>query len=614
MGSMRSALERALPIVAAAYGQQFGVKVILSGSDAYTDGQSIVLPMLSDMRGMSDVLFGYLAHEAAHIRDSNFGVIGLCTSAIEKSFLNIIEDIRIEGMMQELFPGTVETLTAMHEYVLDSNMSPPAMAEDNEGTQLHQYLLHRLYSEFLGREAEREYFEASDLVVRETFPEGFFTRLDLLLNKYMPKLKDSRDCLMLARRILQSLSDAEEEERQNREQAQNQKSQQPNTDADADADANPDGSSDSDDDAGDDSDGGSGDGTDNADGTGDSGDSNTTGGNDSGDAADQDDAQGNQGNESGQDANSADSSSSQDSDENPDGSSDTGGDGASAHSRVMEESDLPEDLVSALRGELTEKAADDNVDCGSFTLHSDSVGDNTQNTGDISSLHEGILSSSVIRARLVGLLQAQSRQKEFLDRRGQRVDGSRLAKLLTGDLRVFSNREETKRVDTAVHVLLDASGSMQKIQEIANQAAVSLALAVSSIPQCDIAVSMFPGKGGAVSPMISRGQPVRVNLGRCAVRSSGGTPLAEAMLYGARELATCRRERKVMIVITDGDPNEGGSVKYMLKLIEPHVDVYAIGINSTAVSNYFKKHSVINSVAELQAALFSIAGRFLDLH
>lgn len=565
MGSMRSALERALPIVAAAYGQQFGVKVILSGSDAYTDGQSIVLPMLSDMRGMSDVLFGYLAHEAAHIRDSNFGVIGLCTSAIEKSLLNIIEDIRIEGMMQELFPGTVETLTAMHEYVLDSNMSPPAMAEDNEGTQLHQYLLHRLYSEFLGREAEREYFEASDLVVRETFPEGFFTRLDVLLNKYMPKLKDSRDCLMLARRILQSLSDAEEEERQNREKAQNQKSQQPNTDADADA--NPDGSSDSDDDAGDDSDGGSGDGTDDADGTGDSGDSNTT-----------------------------------------------GGDGASAHSRVMEESDLPEDLISALRGELTEKAADDNVDCGSFTLHSDSVGDNTQNTGDISSLHEGILSSSVIRARLVGLLQAQSRQKEFLDRRGQRVDGSRLAKLLTGDLRVFSNREETKRVDTAVHVLLDASGSMQKIQEIANQAAVSLALAVSSIPQCDIAVSMFPGKGGAVSPMISRGQPVRVNLGRCAVRSSGGTPLAEAMLYGARELATCRRERKVMIVITDGDPNEGGSVKYMLKLIEPHVDVYAIGINSTAVSNYFKKHSVINSVAELQAALFSIAGRFLDLH
>ena len=608
MGSMTSALERALPIVAAAYGQQFGVKVILSGSDAYTNGESIVLPMLSDMRGMSDVLFGYLAHEAAHIRDSNFAVIGLCNSAIEKSFLNIIEDIRIEGMMQELFPGTVETLTAMHEYVLDSNMSPPAMAEDNEGTQLHQYLLHRLYSEFLGREAEREYYEASDLVVRETFPEGFFTRLDVLLNKYMPKLKDSRDCLMLARRILQSLSDAEEEERQNREQAQNQKSQQPDTDADA----NPDGSSDSADDA--DSDGGKSDGSDDADDTGDSGDSNTKDGNDSGDAADQDDTQGNQGNESSQDANSGDSSSSQDSDENPDGSSDTGGAGASAHSRVMEESDLPEDIVSALRGDLTEKATGDNVDCGSFTLDSDSVGDTTQNSGDISSLHEGILSSSVIRARLVGLLQAQSRQKEFLDRRGQRVDGGRLAKLLVGDLRVFSNREETKRADTAVHVLLDASGSMQHIQDIANQAAVSLALAVSSIPQCDIAVSMFPGKGGAVSPMINRGQPVRVNLGRCAVRSSGGTPLAEAMLYGARELATSRRERKVMIVITDGEPNYGSSVKYMLKLIEPHVDVYAIGINSTAVSDYFKKHSVINSVAELQAALFSIAGRFLDLH
>jgi hypothetical protein len=46
MNQRQSALERALPIVAAAYGEQFGVRVVLSGSDAMTDGKTIVLPYI----------------------------------------------------------------------------------------------------------------------------------------------------------------------------------------------------------------------------------------------------------------------------------------------------------------------------------------------------------------------------------------------------------------------------------------------------------------------------------------------------------------------------------------------------------------------------------------
>jgi hypothetical protein len=155
---------------------------------------------------------------------------------------------------------------------------------------------------------------------------------------------------------------------------------------------------------------------------------------------------------------------------------------------------------------------------------------------------------------------------------------------------------------------------MTRIQEVANQATVSLALAVSTIPKCDIAASMFPGIGGEVSPILHRGQPVRAGLGRFAVCSSGGTPLAEAMLYAARELVASKRQRKVLIIITDGAPNNGGAVRYLNDLVAGHVDTYAIGIGSTAVSQYFEKWSVINDVKELQKALFTIAGQFLDLH
>ena len=65
MNRLQKALERALPIVAAAYGEQFGVNVVLSGTEARTDGKTIVLPMLNAMSELREVLFGYLAHEAA---------------------------------------------------------------------------------------------------------------------------------------------------------------------------------------------------------------------------------------------------------------------------------------------------------------------------------------------------------------------------------------------------------------------------------------------------------------------------------------------------------------------------------------------------------------------
>ena len=41
---MNHPLKNALPIVAAAYGEKFGVKVLIQGQDAFTDGERIVIP------------------------------------------------------------------------------------------------------------------------------------------------------------------------------------------------------------------------------------------------------------------------------------------------------------------------------------------------------------------------------------------------------------------------------------------------------------------------------------------------------------------------------------------------------------------------------------------
>ena len=581
MRNQKTALERALPIVAAAYGEQFGVRVVLSGDDACTDGKTIVLPMLKSMTELKDVLFGYLAHEAAHVRDSDFSTMGRCQSPIEQSMCNLIEDIRIEGLIQEAFPGTQFTLTAMEEYIHSKGWTSVPTESENEATQLQRYLYHCLYGEYLSREVYQPLIPVSRQVVEKTFPAGFFVRLDGLLGKYMNNLKCSNDCLKVARAILKALKDAEEEERQ----------QQPAPDGDQ---------------QGDSPQGGSPDGNDSQDSG--SGDTSSDDGSD-GDPDSSDDSASQQSSSTDQ---SNPSDSSDPGDDSTDNSTDQSSNSASAHDRIQQETDLPEDTTNQLREVLSSQARQDQSG-QHFQIDSSvgEVGGNDQ--GDNSELQTGILTSSAIRSRLIGLLQAQTRQSQRLHTKGRRVDGRRLSRLASGDARVFIQRDETTRPDTSVHVLLDCSGSMQHQQNIANQATVSLALAISTIPKCDIAVSMFPGNGGAVSPMIRRGQPVRSNLGRFCVDSGGGTPLAEAMLYAARELTASHKARQVMIVITDGDPNNHHAVNYLNGLIQGQIDTYAIGIGSPAVKRFFENWCVISDVNQLQSALFSIASNVLDL-
>jgi cobalamin biosynthesis protein CobT len=113
--------------------------------------------------------------------------------------------------------------------------------------------------------------------------------------------------------------------------------------------------------------------------------------------------------------------------------------------------------------------------------------------------------------------------------------------------------------------------------------------------------------------MIKRGQVVRANIGKFAVRSGGTTPLAEGLLYAARELSGSHKQRQVIIVITDGDPDNGTAVNYINGLIKDQITTYAIGIGSDAVETYFKNWCVINDVRELQSALFNIASNMLGL-
>lgn len=569
-------LRDTLPILAAAYGRQFGVSIRIGGDQAYTNGQIIQLPLIEDP-DLKNVVLGYLVHEAAHIRLTDFQIWNQTKSGIERSLANIFEDVRIEkGMYDNEYPGTKNNLCGLWDYSLASKKS---MVTDNPAALFINYILYRSRFMQYGTDVLKYAYETTEHAVEEQFPKGLFVRLDVLFDKYFDSMTSTLDAHNFAIEVIEALKQAEEEEKAD------QKEQNSGSDSNSEE-GNDDSSNDS----------------------GDSGDSS------------------NQGNDTTSESKDSDSCSNSNSDSNAEDNSqdgDSGGEGdSSLTEKILAETNLPQDALEEIANELSKAAEDEEAESGHgrVQISSDGAGSEVDNTtwgrGDAETLKDGLLHSSKLRAQLTGFLQSQTKARNSHREYGSRFDSKRIARAVSGERRIWKHKTKKELVDTSVHILLDKSGSMGgHTQIVANNATLSLAMAISQVPKADVAVSIFPGvSSSAVSPVIKRNVPVRPKLESFAVPSSGSTPMGEAMFFAAQELANVStKNRKVLIVITDGEPNNSDFVAYINRLIEPEIDVYAIGIGDSSVRYHFRNHQVINRVEDLQKALFDLAKSFLKV-
>jgi len=206
----------ALPIVAAAYGEKFGVKVIVGGQQAMTDGQTIVVPNVQSDR-FGDALWGYLAHEAAHVRMTNFDDVrdaGTC-SAFLGAMLNIFEDCRIEREMIKLYPGTARTLNAVAAYMVDQRHFETPTQDTHPARILEAYCLYFLRCKVVGQHVIEDTLVATTAVYEQVIPKGVQVRLAVLLGR-AGQLKSTADALVLSREVLRMV----EEEAQKEQDAQ----------------------------------------------------------------------------------------------------------------------------------------------------------------------------------------------------------------------------------------------------------------------------------------------------------------------------------------------------------------------------------------------------------
>jgi len=549
---MNHPLKNALPIVAAAYGEKFGVKVLIQGQDAFTDGERIVIPTANpDDPHYQQIAWGYLAHEAAHIRHTNFDMVQKASSKpIRKALLNIIEDVRIENELAKDYPGTRRSISKVIEYMVDTQqMSVPEQLEP--ASNLQAWLLFRLRCHFLGQKALTPLYQAVDERVRQLFPAAAMSRLSAMLTA-VPSLASTGEVLKLVDAIVAML---EEESRP------------PQDESDADS-----------------------------------------------------------GNDIGQDA-SNDSNNSSDS-QTPETDSSATGD--AAETGDSDNFDQADNLRQALEASATQFEPD------TFAQVAEVLSEQAEGHQGVTPLSlpqaeqamlgdEAILTlsaseSAQIRARLRGMVQSSQDNRNHAKRHGLRVATHRLAASQAGESRLFIQRQPRIAPNAAVHLLVDISGSMgkpigegnRKYFHVANEAALALAMALEGIPGVVPAVSYFPGIHQEVSIALLPKQSVRHRAACFDQKPRGCTPMAQAMWFAANSLLAQKQKRKLMIVLTDGDPDDWAATHDIVdRCRRSSFELLGIGIQTRSVEKFFPQSIVINDVKDLKRELFEVTQQLL---
>ncbi|MCE3219524.1 VWA domain-containing protein [Vibrio diabolicus] len=541
---MNHPLKNALPIVAAAYGEKFGVKVLIQGQDAFTDGERIVIPTANpDDPHYQQIAWGYLAHEAAHIRHTNFDMVQKASSKpIRKALLNIIEDVRIENELAKDYPGTRRSISQVIEYMVDTQqMSVPEQLEP--ASNLQAWLLFRLRCHFLGQKALTPLYQAVDERVRQLFPAAAMSRLSAMLTA-VPSLASTGEVLKLVDAIVAML---EEESRP------------PQDESDAD---------------------------------------------------------------SGNDSNNSSDSQIPETD-------------SSATADVAETGDSDNsDQADNLRQALEASAAQFEPD--TFAQVAEVLSEQAEGHQGVTPLSlpqaeqamlgdEAILTlsaseSAQIRARLRGMVQSSQDNRNHAKRHGLRVATHRLAASQAGESRLFIQRQPRIAPNAAVHLLVDISGSMgkpigegnRKYFHVANEAALALAMALEGIPGVVPAVSYFPGIHQEVSIALLPKQSVRHRAACFDQKPRGCTPMAQAMWFAANSLLAQKQKRKLMIVLTDGDPDDWAATHDIVdRCRRSGFELLGIGIQTRSVEKFFPQSIMINDVKDLKRELFEVTQQLL---
>lgn len=275
-------------------------------------------------------------------------------------------------------------------------------------------------------------------------------------------------------------------------------------------------------------------------------------------------------------------------------------------------------------------------------------------------------STGPLQKDLRRLIASRSQVKRIPGMRRGRLHGPNLHRIISGDDRVFTRREEAQSLDTAISLVIDCSGSMAGDRmKLATETAYALGSVLSRLgiqfeclgftdnwsdPRVNNKAYKQEAKRADGIAKIIRAVPLTmpkfktfeerwtqpVQRRFAAVHNGhggygcgipfGATPEGCGMEFAARRLLRRKEARKIMIVMTDGEPgghvfeptssNDHWAYKRqsvdMVKAVEAAgIDLVGIGIQHNGPAGYYTNHMCIQAIEEMPKQLLALLKKFI---
>jgi len=559
---MNNVLMRSLPMVAAVLGNKYGVKVEIGGSSAYTDGHTIHLPGLpaevnKDTLGL---VRGFLDHESAHIRETDFRVLKNKTiKPITKSIWNIIEDWRVENVLSKRFPGC----RANFDWLIENQFKEPPEPQTDVAIEIVNYILYCVRSwdvSSLGHIKDQV-----GRSVQNQFPK-LFRELNVLLDKVRSDCHSTVDALDHAKGIVKLIK--------RHAKGDDKQPKQKEMDHDSNSTGDPERSPGS-------------------------------------KAKDQKTSEKTNDQKHAESDSVCSSTVNLDSGDLVDQNAGELGNKSTQLTKLLEmsESELPDDLGSSLSTQLNELKAQSG---SQLSIAVEGVKHAAPLDSEV--LNKVKRSSVAMHTKLCSLLQSSVMKRSRPSRSGK-LNPNRLARM-SFDTKLFKRHELKQGVNSNIHILLDCSGSMRNQIDLATETCFSMANSLSKINGVKVAVSAFPADSGnskaarngvcdTIFPLLKYGESIH---GRFKLKASGSTPMGASIWWALQNEPMVKETRKIMLIITDGRPdcmpNTEEAIKHGKQL---GFEFYGIGIKDTYIKNILPDHhKVITTLDELAPAMFGM--------
>lgn len=567
---------KSLPMLASVLGDQYDVNVRIGGKDAKTDGKTIFLPALpldSDAETLAKVR-GFLDHEAAHIRHTDFQAIkNAGMNPITFTFFNAIEDWRIERRLAEIYPGCGQNLRWLIKHIFLDKQDKGAERAGAKSPALSvlDYVLLTVRAWEVTELSERVENLKTD--IENHFPQ-LLSEIDKIMAQVKRHCPDSATAILYAHQLTDCLKNWKDSASQNRSrQHENQKQE----------------------------------------------DSNKT----------PPTSQPNEEKNKEEDGCNSQSDTQKTGSERCDNSEELPGNGDNAASSIakpepdsdakaeidslftMQAEDLPQGLGELLGSSLSKLVSTqaDSDDAFRMAVKVSKIPDELED----SEISDAMTASIALRARLSGLLQSQVQRKICPSRHGKLYPGS-LYRLRLGNPKVFRRESEHKGLNTAVHILLDASGSMIGSPiRLALCSCYAIAKALENQKGISVGITSFPAYTyntiGVYSLLPQGGRLTR----RMKIPARGETPLGASLYWVMSELYKRTEERKILLILTDGYPSDWNLTERALEETAVFgIEAYGIGLLNDSIKTFLpEKSRVISEMNDLAPAILGLLGQTL---